>query len=121
MPSPKTTPEHLTAEDILALVRDHLPAWMRACEASDSDAIALHESEFGTTTMELLLFACAIKFAATNGKNVYVACGRIGNEGSGELVEGGRFVAVYREEPHTKPQKAVSKPKRKSRMRDQAA
>jgi len=68
-------PEDLTPAEILSLVRMHLPAWTRACEASDTDGIALHESEFGTSSTELLLFACAIKFAAGKGKNVYVACG----------------------------------------------
>jgi hypothetical protein len=68
--------EDLTPAEILSLVRMHLPAWTRACEASDTDGIALHESEFGTSSAELLLFACAIKFAAGNGKNVYVACGK---------------------------------------------
>lgn len=94
---------------------------MRACEASDSDAIALHESEFGTTTTELLLFACAIKFAAKNGKNVYVACGRTTDEASVDVVQSGRFVAVYREEPRAKAPKAASKRKRKRRTRDQAS
>jgi hypothetical protein len=121
MSQPRPSVEHLSAADILALVRDHLPAWIRACEASDADAIALHESEFGTTTAELVLFACAIKFAATYGKNVYVACGRTGNEEPGEVAEAGRFVAVYREEPPATTQKAVLKPKRKSRIRHQAS
>jgi hypothetical protein len=74
-PSEFNAPEELTAADILSLVRMHLPAWTRACEASDMDGIALHESEFGTSSTELLLFACAIKFAAGKGKNVHVLCG----------------------------------------------
>jgi hypothetical protein len=84
---------------------------MRACEASDTDAIALHEAEFGTTTTELLLFACAIKFAAKQGKNVYVTCGQA--SGSPEdVVSSAHFVAVYREQPHTKP-RAANPPKQK--------
>jgi hypothetical protein len=95
------TLNELTAAQILSLVRDHLPAWMRACEAADADAIALHEAEFGTTTTELLLFACAIKFAAKKGKNVYVTCGQ-GNGSPEDIVSSEHFVAVYREQPQSK-------------------
>lgn len=72
---PKPRREHFKADDILSLVQTHLPSWTRACEAADADAIAVHESEFGSSAAELLLFACAIKFAAQKGKNVYVTCG----------------------------------------------
>jgi hypothetical protein len=102
MPQPQTSPEHLSAADILSLVREHLPAWMRACEATDTDAIALHEAEFGTSATELILFACAIKFAAKKGKNVYVTCdGKLVSPK--KRVRSGRFVAVYREMPTSKP------------------
>jgi hypothetical protein len=77
--------EELTEDELLALVRRHLPAWRQACDAPDTDAIALHESEFGSSTTELLLFACAIKFAATKGKSVYVACGKGGASPDGVL------------------------------------
>jgi hypothetical protein len=117
MPNPQTSPEHLSAADILALVREHLPAWMRACEASDTDAIALHEAEFGTTTTELLLFACAVKFAARKGKNVYVTCDQ-GAASPGDIIRSDRFIAVYREVQSSKPADTKRKSKRTAGRRN---
>ena len=93
--------DELTAAEILALVRTHLPAWTRACEAQDSDGIALHESDFGTSTTELLLFACAIKLAASKGKNVYVACGDLRNAPEA-IVAPARLVTIFREESQSR-------------------
>ncbi len=119
MPQTRPSSEHLSPADILALVRDHLPAWMRACEAADTAAIALHEAEFGTTTTELLLFACAIKFAAKKGKNVYVTCDQ-GNGSPEDIVSSEHFIAVYREQPHTAPSAATGpRPKRQSARRNE--
>jgi hypothetical protein len=95
--SPFDNLRDLTAVEILSLVQAHLPAWARACEASDNDGIALHESEFGTSATELLLFACAIKVAASNGKNVYVACGDRRNTPK-EIIEPMHLVRILREE-----------------------
>ena len=116
MPQPHVSSKHLSAADILSLVRDHLPAWMRACEATDTAAIALHEAEFGTTTTELLLFACAIKFAARKGKNVYVSCGQ-GNGPHEDIASSEHFIAVYREQPHAESA-TRQKPKRSPTRRN---
>ena len=94
--------DELTAGEILSLVRAHLPAWTQACEAADTDGIALHEAEFGTSTTELRLFACAIKFATKRGKNVYVICDE-GIASPQGIAQSDRFVAVYREQPRLAP------------------
>jgi hypothetical protein len=113
------TIDDLTAGEILSLVRAHLPAWTQACEAADTDGIALHEAEFGTSTTELLLFACAIKFATKKGKNVYVICDE-GRASSQEAVRSDRFIAVYREQSWSAPAHlARSKPKRPASRRSQ--
>lgn len=88
-------PEHFTPAEILSLVGTHLPSWIRACDAADTDAIALHESEFGSSAAELLLFACAIKTATKKGKNVYVIGGRVGSRDN--LLSFNPHVVVYRE------------------------
>ena len=41
----------------------------------DTDGIVLHELAFGSSAREMLLLACAIKFAAAHGKTVHVASG----------------------------------------------
>jgi hypothetical protein len=102
MPKQTQTHDQLTAAKILALVHAQLPAWVAACDAEDTDAIALHESEFGSSTSELLLFACAIKFAAKKGKNVYVTSHRVvGSRRETGVV--GRVIAVYREKVPAHP------------------
>jgi hypothetical protein len=77
--------------DLRRIVETYLPAWKRACTAPDTDAIALHELAFGCSTRELLLFACAIKFAAANGKNVHVASGNAAGKSTH------KFMPLYRE------------------------
>src|ERR1043165_1793253 len=64
-----------TAGQLRSIVNAYLPAWKRACVASDTHAIVLHAAAFGTSRHELLLFACAIKYAAMRGKNVQIASG----------------------------------------------
>jgi hypothetical protein len=67
--------EPLSETQVRSFIARHLPAWQQACDAEDGDSIVLHEASFGTSTHELLLFACAIKYAATKGKHVHVAAG----------------------------------------------
>jgi hypothetical protein len=66
----------LSETDLRLFIELHLPAWQQACDANDSDLIVLHEASFGTSSDELFLFACAIKYAAAKGKHVHVATGR---------------------------------------------
>jgi hypothetical protein len=115
MSQPPPSQNHLSAADIVSLVRNHLPAWMQACEATDTDAIALHAAEFGESATELLLFACAIKVAAGKGKNVYVTCDR-GN-GQTEIVTTDRFIAVYREADGKRHDPSPQKSKRRAPTR----
>jgi hypothetical protein len=67
--------EQFSDDDLRRIVAKQLPAWKRACTASDANAIVLHESAFGRSHSELLLLACAIKYAALNKKNVHIASG----------------------------------------------
>jgi hypothetical protein len=67
--------EPLSEAELRSLIARHLPAWQLACDADDAESIVLHEASFGTSTRELLLFACAIKYAAAKGKHVHVATG----------------------------------------------
>jgi hypothetical protein len=62
-------------DDFRRIVAKQLPAWKRACSAADASAIVLHESAFGRSQSELLLLACAIKYAALTNKTVHIACG----------------------------------------------
>src|SRR5258708_28637700 len=72
---PPNSAEPLSEAEIRSLIARHLPAWLRACDADDGEFIVLHEASFGTSTHELFLFACAIKYAAAKGKHVHVATG----------------------------------------------
>lgn len=72
---PSNNAEPLSEAEIRSFIARYLPAWQQACDADDSDSIVLHEASFGTSTYELFLFACAIKYAATKGKHVHVAAG----------------------------------------------
>jgi hypothetical protein len=67
--------EPLSEAELSAFLARHLPAWRQACDADDGDSIVLHEASFGTSSGELFLFACAIKYAAARGKHVHVASG----------------------------------------------
>src|SRR5205823_3962994 len=73
--SRKRRAEFLSLEKLRDIVEKHLPAWFTAC-SSDTEAIVMHEAAFGTSRGELLLFACAIKYAAHKGKTVHVTCGK---------------------------------------------
>jgi hypothetical protein len=67
--------EPISEAELSSLIARHLPAWQRACEADDAESIVLHEAAFGSSTRELFLFACAIKYATAKGKHVHVATG----------------------------------------------
>src|SRR5258707_6869232 len=67
--------EPISEAELRSLIARHLPAWQQACDADDAESIVLHEASFGSSTRELFLFACAIKYAAAKGKHVHVAAG----------------------------------------------
>ncbi|MGA8808972.1 MAG: hypothetical protein WB973_13935 [Thermoanaerobaculia bacterium] len=67
--------EPISEAELRSLIARHLPAWQQACDADDAESIVLHEASFGSSTRELFLFACAIKYAAAKGKHVHVATG----------------------------------------------
>lgn len=71
----KNTSGVLTPVQLRRVVSKYLPGWFSAC-AAEADAIVLHEAAFGTSEVELFLFACAIKYAASEGKTIHVTCGR---------------------------------------------
>jgi len=91
--------ERISEAELRALIAHHLPAWQQACDADDAESIVLHEASFGSSTRELFLFACAIKYAAAKGKHVHVATGpgktRLTPEA---LLSGATLGSVYREE-----------------------
>lgn len=103
--------KHFSHDDLRRIVAKHLPAWKRACAASDSNAIVLHESAFGRSHSELLLLACAIKYAALNKKHIHIACGddRVESE---PLYRKAISVRTYRED-----QSAAAKLSRQKRER----
>jgi hypothetical protein len=107
----------VSAAQIEDLVRELLPAWVRACDA-DSDAVALHETAFGMTGEELFLFACAIKYAALKGKNVHIACGEGRSRTAPESILASVSVEVYRErDPLAGPIRAPKRGGKKARLR----
>jgi hypothetical protein len=67
--------EPLSEAELRSVIVRHLPAWQQACDADDAESIVLHEASFGSSTHELFLFACAIKYAAAKGKHVHIAIG----------------------------------------------
>jgi len=89
--------EPLSEVAIQSLISRHLPAWQQACDADNSDSIVLHEASFGTSTHELFLFACAIKYAAAKGKHVHVASGRDKVKQEPEKIVSAVVGSVYRE------------------------
>jgi len=91
--------EPLSETQLRSFIARHLPAWQLACDAEDGDSIVLHEESFGTSTHELLLFACAIKYAATKGKHVHVVAGSGKARHEPEAVLKAPLGAVYRENP----------------------
>jgi hypothetical protein len=91
--------EPISEAELRSLIARHLPAWKQACDADDTESIVLHEASFGSSTRELFLFACAIKYAATKGKHVHVATGsgRIRRVPE-KLLPEAKLGSVYREE-----------------------
>ena len=112
---PPDSPEHtFEFDDLRRIVERYLPAWKRACTAPDTDGIVLHELAFGGSSRELLLFACAIKFAAANGKDIHVLCGK----GDASTPQKARSAmrdrtAVYRERIQGAPVKTRKTPSQK--------
>lgn len=108
---PSDSAEPLSEAELRSFIARHLPAWQQACDADDGDSIVLHEASFGTSTHELLLFACAIKYAAAKGKHVHVASGtgRIKHEPERALPPGA-LVSVYRENPPRKRRTPTRRP-----------
>ncbi len=94
---PADSAEPLSERELRSLIARHLPAWLQACDADDGDSIVLHEAAFGTSTHELFLFACAIKYAAAKGKHVHVAAGSGRARHEPEAVLKAPLGAVYRE------------------------
>jgi len=90
--------EPISEAELRSLIARHLPAWQQACDADDAESIVLHEASFGNSTRELLLFACAIKYAAAKGKHVHVATGPGGKgRASDSLLDSAALGSVYRE------------------------
>jgi hypothetical protein len=90
--------EPLSEAELRSFIAQHLPAWQQACDADDGDSIVLHEASFGTSTHELFLFACAIKYAAAKGKHVHVASGSGRTKHAPETVlPSAALGSVYRE------------------------
>jgi hypothetical protein len=106
--------EPLSETQLRSFISRHLPAWQQACDAEDGDSIVLHEASFGTSTHELLLFACAIKYAAAKGKHVHVAAGSGRVRHEPEAVLKAPLGAVYREDTagkHPRPTRRGSRAK----------
>jgi hypothetical protein len=96
--------EPLSETQLRSLIARNLPAWQQACDADDGDSIVLHEASFGTSTHELLLFACAIKYAAIKGKHVHVASGTGRSKREPETVLSAATLGpIYRENPRPQP------------------
>ncbi len=91
--------EPISEAELRSVIARHLPAWQQACDADDADSIVLHEASFGSSTRELFLFACAIKYAAAKGKHVHVATGpgRV-RRGPETVLPDAALGSVYREE-----------------------
>src|SRR3954452_4035245 len=90
--------EPISEEELRSLIARHLPTWQQACDTDDSESIVLHEASFGSSTRELFLFACAIKYAAAKGKHVHVAAGPGRTRRAPETVlPGAAFGSAYRE------------------------
>jgi hypothetical protein len=100
--------EPISEADLRSLIARHLPAWQQACDADDAESIVLHEASFGSSTRELFLFACAIKYAAAKGKHVHVATGpgRI-RRAPETLLPDAALGVVYREEAPLKRRVSV--------------
>ncbi len=103
--------EPLSEAELRAFIARNLPAWKQACDADDGDSIVLHEASFGTSTHELLLFACAIKYAAAKGKHVHVASGTGRTKHQPETVlPSAALGSVYRESAASKRRTPTRRP-----------
>gem|GEM_PF-2038333 len=110
--------EPLSETQLRSFIARHLPAWQQACDAEDGDSIVLHEASFGTSTHELLLFACAIKYAATKGKHVHVVSGTgITKHELEAVLRPAALGSVFREMPVGRRRRRSPDAKAKSAMR----
>jgi hypothetical protein len=91
------------------IVRKHLPAWFRACAASE-DIIVMHEGSFGTSPGEIFLLGCALKYAGSAGKTVHVTSGQK-PVASRSKVKPMSIQAIYREEQTSPPRAAAASPR----------
>jgi hypothetical protein len=108
--------EPISEAELRSLIARHLPAWQQACDADDAESIVLHEASFGSSTRELFLFACAIKYAAAKGKHVHVATGPGRTRRTPEiLLPEATLGVVYREETPLKRHVSVRRGSPKSR------
>jgi hypothetical protein len=116
LPADSTQP--LSQDELRSLIERHLPAWQRACDATDGDSIVLHETSFGTSADELFLFACAIKYAAAKGKHVHVAAGTGKAEQVPEMVvRSAALGKVYRETTASSRRPTADRAKRGARKK----
>lgn len=65
-------PRPATAEDIVRIVEDHLPTFKAVCANPDADTVILQQGAFGNSDQELLLLACAVKYAGLKGKHLTI-------------------------------------------------
>jgi len=110
--------EPISEAELRSLIARHLPAWQQACDADDAESIVLHEASFGSSTPELILFACAIKYAAAKGKHVHVATGPGRTRRAPEiLLPDAALGSVYREEIPLKRRVTVRRGSAKTRTK----
>jgi hypothetical protein len=114
--------QFFSPDDLQAVIAEHLPAWKKACHA-DANEIAFHVEAFGASGTELLLLACAIKYAALQGKNVHIACGTGKAKRSPEGIVSAQSVVIYREEAGRSSRRSATagKKKRGQKPRSDAA
>jgi hypothetical protein len=106
--------EPLSEAELRSFIARHLPAWQQACDTDDGDSIVLHEASFGTSTHELFLFACAIKYATSKGKHVHVATGAGRTKHEPEtMLPSAALGSVYRENTGGRHHVSTRSPKTK--------
>jgi hypothetical protein len=102
-PLPSDSAKPLCGAELRLLIARYLPVWLNACDAEEGDSIVLHEASFGTSTDELFLLACAIKYAAAKGKHVHVSSGTGSSKHQPEtMLPSATLGSVYRENTASK-------------------
>jgi hypothetical protein len=87
-------------DELRHIVAKQLPAWKRACTATDTNTIVLHESAFGRSHSELLLLACAIKYAALNNKGIHIVSNETDPTPEAGSPRKVKSIRTYRERQH---------------------